>query len=52
MSIQTEPNQEKSNRSKISQSQDAATRIKYKITPEEMWNCVKGSSQNWGIEGY
>ena len=52
MSIQTEPNQEKSNRSKISQSQDAATRIQYKITPEEMWNCIKGSSQNWGIEGY
>ena len=26
--------------------------IQYKITPEEMWQCVKGSSQNWGIEGY
>ena len=26
--------------------------ITYKITPEEMWQCVKGSSQNWGIEGY
>ena len=26
--------------------------INYKITPEEMWNCIKGSSQNWGIEGY
>jgi hypothetical protein len=28
------------------------TSINYKITPEEMWNCIKGSSQNWGIEGY
>ena len=26
--------------------------IQYKITPEEMWACDKGSSQNWGIEGY
>ena len=26
--------------------------INYKITPEEMWQCIKGSSQNWGIEGY
>ena len=26
--------------------------ITYKITPEEMWQCIKGSSQNWGIEGY
>ena len=26
--------------------------IQYKISPEEMWQCVKGSSQNWGIEGY
>ena len=26
--------------------------ITYRITPEEMWQCVKGSSQNWGIEGY
>ena len=28
------------------------TTIKYNLTPEEMWHCVKGSSQNWGIEGY
>ena len=28
------------------------SKITYKITPEEMWQCVKGSSQNWGIEGY
>ena len=28
------------------------TTIKYNLTPEEMWQCVKGSSQNWGIEGY
>ena len=26
--------------------------ITYRITPEEMWQYVKGSSQNWGIEGY
>ena len=26
--------------------------ISYRLTPEEMWQCVKGSSQNWGIEGY
>ena len=39
-------------RSRVSQSQDSSTRIKYKLTPEEMWNCIKGSSQNWGIEGY
>ena len=28
------------------------TRVTYKITPEEMWSCMHGSSQNWGIEGY
>ena len=28
------------------------SKITYKITPEEMWQCVKGSSQNWGLEGY
>ena len=28
------------------------TKITYKITPEDMWQCIKGSSQNWGIEGY
>ena len=38
---------------KISQSVDNShPSINYKITPEEMWNCIKGSSQNWGIEGY
>ena len=37
---------------KISQSQEIVSRVKYKITPEEMWNCIKGSNQNWGIEGY
>ena len=37
---------------KISQSQEIPSRVKYKITPEEMWNCIKGTSQNWGIEGY
>ena len=40
------------NPKRISQSQEVNSRIKYKITPEEMWNCIKGSSQNWGIEGY
>jgi len=52
MSAEVESNNKNENRSKTSQSQDASTRIKYKITPEEMWNCIKGSSQNWGIEGY
>ncbi len=45
----TLPNQE---RSKTSQSVDVKPKVQYKITPEEMWNCIKGSSQNWGIEGY
>ena len=27
-------------------------KVNYRITPEEMWSCVKGSSMNWGIEGY
>ena len=49
--IQTEQNPNQ-NPKRISQSQEATHTIKYKITPEEMWNCVKGSSQNWGIEGY
>ena len=26
--------------------------IQYKISPEEMWSCDKGNSQNLGIEGY
>ncbi len=43
------PNQQ---RSKTSQSVDIKPKVQYKITPEEMWNCIKGSSQNWGIEGY
>jgi len=43
------PNQQ---RSKTSQSADIKPKVQYKITPEEMWNCIKGSSQNWGIEGY
>ena len=43
------PNQQ---RSKTSQSVDVKPKVQYKITPEEMWNCIKGSSQNWGIEGY
>lgn len=45
----TLPNQQ---RSKTSQSVDVKPKVQYKITPEEMWNCIKGSSQNWGIEGY
>ena len=51
MSTQTEPSNNQP-RSRISQSQEVSSKIKYKITPEEMWNCIKGSSQNWGIEGY
>ena len=43
------PNQQ---RNKTSQSVDIKPKVQYKITPEEMWNCIKGSSQNWGIEGY
>ena len=43
------PNQQ---RSKTSQSAEVKPKVQYKITPEEMWNCIKGSSQNWGIEGY
>ena len=27
-------------------------KVNYRISPEEMWSCVKGSSMNWGIEGY
>ena len=42
----------KSQTPKLSQSTVNPPSINYKITPEEMWNCVKGSSQNWGIEGY
>lgn len=30
----------------------AETSSHYKLTPEEMWTCVRGTSQNWGIEGY
>ena len=42
-----------SNPQKVSQSVDSPpVSVNYKITPEEMWNCIKGSSQNWGIEGY
>ena len=38
---------------RISQSAEKSqSSVNYKITPEEMWNCIKGSSQNWGIEGY
>ena len=28
------------------------SRVTYKITPEEMWSCMHGSSETWGIEGY
>ena len=57
MSSSTEVNiakkEQESNVHKISQSVDKVpSSTKYKITPEEMWNCIKGSSQNWGIEGY
>ena len=34
-------------------SQDSLpTKVEYKITPNEMWTCVRGQTQNWGIEGY
>ena len=57
MSSSTEVNIPKkddiSNIHKISQSAEKVpSSVNYKITPEEMWNCIKGSSQNWGIEGY
>ena len=48
---QAEPTQSQQPK-RISQSQEATHTIKYKITPEDMWNCIKGTSQNWGIEGY
>ena len=42
-----------SNPQEVSQSANIPpSSVNYKITPEEMWNCIKGSSQNWGIEGY
>ena len=47
------PKAPESNPQKVSQSVDSPpVSVNYKITPEEMWNCIKGSSQNWGIEGY
>jgi hypothetical protein len=47
------PKAPESNPQKVSQSVDSPpVTVNYKITPEEMWNCIKGSSQNWGIEGY
>ncbi len=52
MKTQEESNNLDKKPRKISQSQEISHTIKYKITPEEMWNCIKGSSQNWGIEGY
>ena len=52
MSSQTGNNTTNQKPKKTSQSQKVTHTIKYKITPEEMWNCIKGSSQNWGIEGY
>ena len=52
MSTQEEKNNTNNIPRKTSQSQKVNHTIKYKITPEEMWNCIKGSSQNWGIEGY
>ena len=39
-------------RTSITPNSKYSSKITYKITPEEMWHCVKGSSQNWGIEGY
>ena len=49
----TTPLEEISNkRTSITPNAKYRSKITYKITPEEMWQCVKGSSQNWGIEGY
>ena len=39
-------------RTSITPKSNYRNTITYRITPEEMWQCVKGSSQNWGIEGY
>ena len=39
-------------RSSITPTSKYKNKITYRITPEEMWQCVKGSSQNWGLEGY
>ena len=43
---------EESKPKRVSVSQEPSHAVKYKITPEEMWSCMKGNSQNWGIEGY
>ena len=55
--ISSEPNERKINTIKkrnltITPEHNNYRTINYKITPEEMWQCIKGSSQNWGIEGY
>ena len=34
-------------RTSITPTTKYRSKIIYKITPEEMWQCVKGSSQNW-----
>lgn len=39
-------------RTSVTPTSTISHKITYRITPEEMWQCVKGSSQNWGIEGY
>jgi hypothetical protein len=39
------PKAPESNPQKVSQSVDSPpVSVNYKITPEEMWNCIKGSS--------
>ena len=39
-------------RTSVTPTETYRNKVTYRITPEEMWQCVKGSSQNWGIEGY
>lgn len=50
--LTTEVTTEESKRKSVTPQASHSSKIKYKITPEEMWCCIKGSSQNWGIEGY
>ena len=39
-------------RTSVTPTSTYRSKLTYRITPEEMWQCIKGSSQNWGIEGY
>ncbi|MCQ2817338.1 MAG: hypothetical protein MJ252_08750 [archaeon] len=36
----------------MSETPKTETKIQYKLTPEEMWNCERGTGETFGIEGY